>query len=107
MVVSILMRKTRITDRREWEARLAEVLPRLREVMSACPGFRSVQYLWGVEDDGEFAQITEWATLEDCRRYVREGAAATVATIEDAAIPTAPYPNGAWVRKTFDAAGTA
>ena len=32
------------------------------------------------------------------------GTAATVATIEESAVPTAPYPDGSWVRQTFDTA---
>jgi heme-degrading monooxygenase HmoA len=102
MVVSILTRKTRISDRQRWQAELAGVMPKIRSVLDSEPGFRSVQYLWSVENDGEFAQITNWDTLEDCRRYVREGGAAMVATLEDAAIPTAPHPEGAWVRRTYE-----
>ena len=103
MIVSILLRKTRIKDRGEWESRLGGVLPRIREALEAEAGFVSVQYAWGLDGDGEMVQTTIWKTADDCRRYVREGAAATVATIEDAAIPTAPHPDGAWVRKTFEA----
>jgi len=105
MVVSILTRRTRIRSRAEWEAALGMVLPRIRELLAGEKGFASVQYAWGVEDDGEFAQITTWESLEDCRRYVRGGGAATVATVEDAAVPTAPHPEGAWVRKTFELLG--
>lgn len=104
MIVSILLRKTRITDRGEWEKRLRDVLPRIRETIEAEEGFVSLQYAWGEEGDGAMMQTTVWKTLDDCRRYVREGCAATVATIEDAALPTAPHPDGAWVRKTFEAA---
>lgn len=104
MIVSILLRKTRVKDRAEWEKRLSGAMPRLMAVLEDAPGFVSVQYSWGVEGDGEVMQTTTWQTLDDCRRYVREGAAADVATIEDAAVPTAPHPNGAWVRKTFEIA---
>lgn len=105
MVVSILTRKTRIRDRALWEAALGTVLPKITGLLGAESGFVSIQYAWGMEDDGEFAQITTWNTLDDCRSYVRGGGAATVATIEDAAVPTAPHPDGAWVRKTFETAG--
>jgi heme-degrading monooxygenase HmoA len=104
MVISILSRKTRLKDRSQWEAALLQAMPRLRGVIEAEAGFVSVQYLWSTEDDGQFAQITTWQTLDDCRRYVRGGAAATVATIEEAAVPTAPHPDGAWVRKTYEIA---
>jgi hypothetical protein len=104
MVVSIVLRKTRIKDRGEWESRLNGVLPRLKAVMEGEAGFVSVSYAWGADGQGEMLQTTTWKTLADCRRYVREGAAATVATIEDAALPTAPHPDGAWVRKTFEVA---
>jgi heme-degrading monooxygenase HmoA len=104
MIVSILTRKTRTKDRSQWEGQVKPVLPRIMEVLEAQPGFLQVEYLWALEDDGEVAQVTRWKTAEDCRRYVREGAAAMVATIEDAAVPTAPHPEGAWVRRTYEAA---
>jgi hypothetical protein len=104
MVISILMRHTRITDRAVWEASLGTVLPKLREIMQSHAGFVSVQYLWGADEPGKFAQITTWNSEDECRKYIREGGAATVATIEDAAVPTAAYPNGNWVRHTYSAA---
>lgn len=104
MIVSILTRKTRLTERSAWEASLAAVLPRIKAVLEAEPGFQSLQYLWGVEEPGQIAQITTWDSLEDCRRYVRHGGAAMVATIEDAAVPTAPHPDGSWVRRTYEVA---
>ncbi len=104
MIISIVTRKTSVRDRDQWQSRLEGALPRITEVLKAQPGFVDVQYLWGAEDDGEMAQITRWETLDDCLRYVREGAAATVAMHEDRAIPTASYPNGSWVRQTFEVA---
>ncbi len=79
MVISIVTRKTSVTDRRQWQSRLEGVLPNITEVLKGEHGFLSVQYLWGVEGDGEMSQITRWETLEDCPRYVGEGGAATVA----------------------------
>ncbi len=102
MVVSILTRKTRIRDRAQWETALGTVLPKIRELLASERGFVSLEYAWGAEGGGEFAQITTWKTLDDCQNFVRGGGAATVATIEDAAVPTAPHPDGAWVRKTFE-----
>ena len=104
MVTSILMRSTRLTDRAVWEASLGRVLPKIRDVLAAQPGFVSVQYFWGTDGPGRIAQITVWQSEDECRKYIREGAAATVATIEDAAVPTAGYPNGNWVRHTYSAA---
>lgn len=104
MVISILSRKTRLKDRSQWEGALAQALPRLLGAMEAEAGFVSVQYLWSADEEGQFAQITTWQTKDDCRRYVRGGAAATVATIEEAVVPTAPHPDGAWVRKTYEIA---
>jgi heme-degrading monooxygenase HmoA len=102
MIISVLTRKTRLNDRGEWQSRLKSVLPKINKVLDEEKGFVSVQYLWGTDEDGEMGQITTWETLEDCRRYVREGGAAMVATIEDAAMPTAPHPDGSWVRQTFE-----
>jgi heme-degrading monooxygenase HmoA len=106
MVVSILTRKTRITDRSQYEGLVSTLTEKLSGLFEALPGFVSVQYLWGLSGEGEIAQITTWATADDCRRYVREGVAATVATIEDGIIPTAAHPNGAWVRRTYEAVGS-
>ncbi len=107
MIISIVTRKTSVGDRAQWQSRLEKALPAIMEALKAEPGFVEVQYLWGAEDDGEMAQITRWETLDDCRRYVREGGAATVALHEDRAVPTAPYPDGAWVRRTFELADSA
>ena len=102
MVVSILMRKTRIAERARLESALQSAMPKIRNVVEQQPGFASIQYLWDMYEEGAIAQITTWETDGDCRRYVREGAAATVATIEESALPTAPHPEGAWVRRTFE-----
>ncbi len=104
MIISILTRKTRLTDRARWEVALAAVLPQIREIVASEAGFVSLQYLWNADEPGEVAQTTTWRTLDDCRRYVRRGGAAKVAMIEDAAIPTAAHPDGAWVRRTYEAA---
>jgi hypothetical protein len=103
MITSILTRHTRLTERAVCEGALGTVLPKIRKVLEAVPGFISVEYLWGTDEPGYVAQITVWQSEDDCRRYVREGSAAMVATIEDAAVPTAAYPNGSWVRQTFSA----
>ena len=104
MVTSILMRNTRLTDRAVWEASLGTVLPKIRDLLAVQPGFVSVQYLWGTDQPGRIAQVTVWQSEDECRKYIREGTAATIATIEDAAVPTAGYPNGNWVRHTYSAA---
>jgi heme-degrading monooxygenase HmoA len=102
MVVSILRRKSRLTDRARWQSQLAGVLPKITGILEKSPGFVSVQYAWDVNDEGAFAQITTWRGEDDCRRYIREGSAATIATIEEAAVPTAPHPEGRWVRQTYE-----
>src|SRR5919108_2700344 len=98
MVISILRRKSRVTDRSRWDEQLAAVLPKITAILENSSGFVSLQYAWDLHEEGAFAQITSWKTEDDCKRYVREGAAATVATIEEAALPTAPHPDGRWVR---------
>jgi heme-degrading monooxygenase HmoA len=105
VIVSIVTRKTSVSDGEQWRSRLEAVLPALRAVLEAEDGFLGVEYLWGAENDGLMAQVTRWETLADCRRYVRGGGAATVALQEDRALPTAPHPDGAWVRRTFEVAG--
>jgi len=102
MVVSILRRKSRLTDRARWQSQIAGVLPKITAILDTSPGFVSVQYAWDVNGGGEFAQITTWQSEDDCKRYVREGAAAMIATLEEAAIPTALHPDGKWVRQTYE-----
>lgn len=102
MVISIVMRKTDVKDAGEWRSRLAKALPGIKAVLESESGFAGLQYLRGTEEEGEMAQITTWGTLDDCRRYVREGGAATVGAYEDRALPTASHPDGTWVRKTFE-----
>lgn len=104
MVKSILTRKTSVEDRAQWQSRLDAVLPKVRAVLEAEPGFQSVEYVWGAENNGEFAQITVWDSLDACNRYIRDGGAATVGALEDRAIPTASQPDGTWVRKTYEEA---
>jgi heme-degrading monooxygenase HmoA len=106
MVVSILRRKSRLPERARWEAQLAGVLPKITTILQKSPGFISVQYAWDVYDEGAFAQITIWQTEDDCKRYVREGAAAMIATLEEAAVPTALHPDGRWVRQTYEVVGS-
>ena len=50
-------------------------------------------------------QVTEWRTMDDCRAYLRKGAAAMAATWLDAFFPTAPFPDGNWVRENAEVAG--
>ncbi|MCH7578449.1 MAG: hypothetical protein IH822_11805 [Chloroflexi bacterium] len=102
MIISIVTRKTSVAERAQWQSRLEGVLSKITDALKAEAGFAGVDYLWGAEDDGVMAQITRWETLDHCLRYVREGGAATVAMLEDRAVPTAPYPDGAWVRRTFE-----
>ena len=89
----------------------AEETARLTEFARACKAGARAVLLYPAAHPaikatlGRIAQVTVWQSEADCRRYIREGAAATVATIEDAAVPTAPYPNGNWVRHNFVAAG--
>lgn len=100
MVVSKLIRKTAIKDAEEFDKRAERYLSRVRPYLERQPGFEGVEL---VREDRGLVETTRWATMDDCRRYVREGAAAMVATMADAALPTAPYPNGAWVRETEEA----
>lgn len=98
MVESRLVRKTVVPDRAAWERRLASARERILKVLERQPGFLGVEFLWEPEGPGTTGQVTRWRSEEECRRYVRGGGAATVATWEDAALPTAPYPDGTWVR---------
>jgi heme-degrading monooxygenase HmoA len=102
MVVSVLRRKTAVRDAEEWEKRAARLLERLRPLLERQPGFAGIELR---REDGGLVEETRWQSMADCRSYLREGAAATAATIADGLLPTAPYPNGAWLRETREEAG--
>jgi heme-degrading monooxygenase HmoA len=99
MMTSTLRRRTTVTKPEDWEARSAPLLARLRPFLERQPGFVSHELL-REDDNGNMSEITQWRTADDCRAYLRNGAAAMAATMLDAALPTAPYPNGNWVRDT-------
>ena len=98
MIVSTLSRKTAIVDQEQREQRAARLLERLRPLLERQRGFAGIDLQRG--DDGQLIEQTRWQSVEDCQRYIRGGGAATAATISDALLPTAPYPNGAWLRET-------
>lgn len=98
MVVSVLSRKTAIGDPEEWDKRAARLLERLTPFLERQAGFLGIDLSRG--EGGALTEETRWQSPDDCRRYVREGAAAMAATMSDALLPTAPYPNGAWLRET-------
>lgn len=94
-----LRRTTTITKAEDWEKRTAGLLARLEPYLQKQAGFVS-HALSRDGDGGAMVQTTAWATDEDCVRYIRGGAAAMAATWIDGFLPTAPYPNGTWVRET-------
>ena len=98
MIISTLRRKTAIADPEQWDQRASRLLERLKPFLERQPGFAGVDLQRG--DAGQLTEETRWQSSADCQRYVRGGAAATAATISDALLPTAPYPNGAWLRET-------
>jgi heme-degrading monooxygenase HmoA len=99
-----MTRRTAIKDRAQWEESLRRALPRLEALMRRAAGFESVHYLFGVEGDGSMAEVTRWRSRAEYDAYLRNGLAATAATILDAALPTAPYPDGNWARQSFETA---
>ncbi|MGB2694475.1 MAG: hypothetical protein WBD55_04710 [Dehalococcoidia bacterium] len=98
MIVSILSRHTAIADSAEWEKRAARLLDRLRPLLERQSGFAGIDLKR--DDAGRLTETARWQSWDDCQRYVRGGAAAMVATIADAFLPTAPYPNGGWQRES-------
>ncbi|MGH7634069.1 MAG: hypothetical protein ACRENC_10100 [Gemmatimonadaceae bacterium] len=103
MMVSILRRRTTVKPE-EWDARTAALLPRLRPLLELQPGFVSHD-LRRDGDGGAMVEETAWHTPDDCRGYLRNGGAAMASTMLDAFFPTAPFPNGNWVRSTEERAG--
>ena len=103
MVISTLRRRTTVTKPEDWEARTGALLARLRPYLERQPGFVSHE-LRRDDDAGNMTEVTQWRTADDCRAYLRNGAAAMAATMLDGALPTAPYPNGNWLRETMEQA---
>lgn len=106
MTVSTLRRTSTISKQQDWDARLRALLATLQPHLERQPGFVSHD-LRREGDGGAMVEVTRWRSDADCRRYLREGAAALAATMLDAAFPTAPYPNGTWLRETSEDAGAA
>ena len=103
MIRSTLTRKTTVTDATEFEKRQAALDARLLPLLQKQPGF--VAYEMRREGDGgAMAQVTSWQSDADCRAYLRNGAAAMAATMLDAFFPTAPFPDGNWVRDNAEVA---
>ncbi len=96
-VTAVLRRKTVVRDPAEFEKRAQALDARLLPYLMKQPGFvsREMRLEGGA---GEMVETTTWASEDDCRRYLRGGAAAMAATWLDAFLPTAPYPDGTWVR---------
>jgi len=101
MVVSTLTRMTVVRDAEEFAKREAALAGRMAPLMQKQPGFVSREMRRDGEDGG-MVEVTRWQTADDCRNYLRNGGAAMAATILDAFFPTAPYPNGNWVRETVE-----
>ncbi len=100
MVIHVMTRKVAMKPE-DWEKRAQFLRDRLTPVLKKQPGFQGWTLLRS-SDGASMTEVTQWASADDCRRYVRAGGAATAATIMDAIVPTAPYPDGAWQRSTYD-----
>jgi hypothetical protein len=97
MVIATLKRHTTVTDPAEFEKRKGALVQKMTPYLEKQPGFAGHEIsLDG--DGGAMTEITRWQSEDDARRYIRGGAAAMTATWLDAFLPTAPFPNGNWVR---------
>ena len=101
MTRSTLRRKTTVTDPADFEKRRAALEQRLLPHLKKQAGFVSHEMTAGA-GPGEMVEVTVWQTPDDCRAYLRQGGAAMAATILDAFFPTAPYPDGTWVRENAE-----
>lgn len=103
MVESTLRRISTVTDPAEFEKRRDALVARLLPHLQRQAGFVSHELRLDGDGGGQ-AEITVWRSGDDCRSYLRNGAAAMAATWLDAFFPTAPFPNGNWVRETIERA---
>jgi hypothetical protein len=101
MIRSTLSRKTTVSDAEVFKKRLAALEGRLLPLLQKQPGFVSHE-MRAEGPPGAMVQVTTWQSDADCRAYLRNGAAAMAATILDAFFPTAPYPDGTWVRENAE-----
>jgi hypothetical protein len=103
MIRSTLTRRTTVTDAAEFEKRSGALEQRLLPILQKQAGFVSYE-MHRDGDGGGMVQTTSWQSDADCRAYLRNGASAMAATILDAFFPTAPYPEGNWVRNNVEVA---
>jgi hypothetical protein len=99
MVVSTLTRQTTVRDADDFAKRHQALEAHIAPLLQKQPGFVSRE-MRRDGDTGGMIETTTWQTHDDCRNYLRNGGAAMAATILDAFFPTAPFPNGNWVRET-------
>ena len=99
MVVSTLTRHTTVRDAEDFSKRQQGLEARIAPLMQKQPGFVSRE-MRREGDGGAMVETTTWQSEDDCRNYLRNGGAAMAATLLDAFFPTAPFPNGNWVRET-------
>jgi heme-degrading monooxygenase HmoA len=103
MIVATLKRTTIVTQAKEFEKRRQGLLTRVTPYLERQPGFVSHE-LRRDGDGGGMIETTTWRSEAECRAFLRQGAAAMAATWLDGFFPTAPYPNGNWVRTTVEVA---
>jgi hypothetical protein len=101
MIRSTLTRKTTVADPAEFAKRQSGLEGRLLPLLQKQPGFVSHE-MRPEGSPGGMVQVTTWQSEADCRAYLRNGSAAMAATILDAFFPTAPFPDGNWVRENTE-----
>ena len=103
MIVSTLRRTCTVTAADDWQKRQSALLARVTPYLQQQQGFIAHD-LQRDGDTGGMIETTSWRSADDCRAYLRGGAAAMSATWLDAFFPTAPFPNGNWLRETVEQA---
>ena len=101
MFVSTLRRTTTVKPE-DFEKRKSGLTARLLPYLQQQPGFVSYD-LQPEGNGGGMVETTRWSTEADRRGFLRGGGAAMAATWLDGFFPTAPYPNGTWVREVAEA----
>lgn len=94
MVVWITRGRSTAATRTQWENQ-AKTREEIRAALQGRKGFRDIQFLWDIEDSGEYVSLSYWDSLEDLEEYRkspgREDAVAKISLVRGSDITRMSY----------------